>query len=242
MKITIVTRWYNEEIFAPFFLSHYSYADEIYIFLDKDTDDGTREICKQYANVEIRETSYEGCTKPDELHILSDLNLFVAALKSDWVFLVDIDELIFPANGESAKAVLARQSANLLYAQMWQSWRHETETDLDQSKPSVYQRRHGVLGFKRKFKELFTKPSIIKPEVGIRWHAGHHSYRGNKKIIVSEERFLGSHWKKADLDRWLIKRMERYDRWPGQARRSRQSIKQHIIKEFKRHLNDPQMF
>ena len=242
MKITIVTRWYNEEVFAPFFLTHYNYADEIYIFLDKDTDDSTREICKLYDNVEIKETSYEGCKKPDELCILHTLNQFVAALKSDWAFLVDIDELIFPANGELARTMLARQSANLLYAQMWQTWRHETEADLDPSKPSVYQRRYGVLGFKRKFKELFTKPSIVKPEVGIRWHAGHHSYRGNDKIVISEKRFVGSHWKKADLNRWLIKRMERYDRWPGQARSSREEIKESIRKEFKAHLNDPQMF
>ena len=96
MKITIVSRWYNEAVFAPFFLTHYNYADKIYIFPDKDTDDNTREICKQYDNVEIKEISYKQWRVVNEIYIIGRINKFVAELKSDWVIYVDADEFIFP--------------------------------------------------------------------------------------------------------------------------------------------------
>ena len=145
MKITIISPWYNEEVFAPFFLNLYNYADKIHIFLDADTNDNTEEICKQYDNVEIEKVAYPNHRFNDKF-ITEIINNFVAELESDWVIVVASDEFIFPKNSESTRAVLERQSANLLKAQMWLTWRHSTETDLDFSKPSVYQRRHGQFG------------------------------------------------------------------------------------------------
>ena len=34
MNIEVITAWYNEEILAPYFLKHYSFADRIHILLD----------------------------------------------------------------------------------------------------------------------------------------------------------------------------------------------------------------
>lgn len=243
MKITIVTPWYNEKAFAPFFLDLYSYVDKIHIFLDKDTDDNTREICKQYDNVEIEEIAHPKGFCPIEMTGI--VNRFVAELKSDWVYYLDPDEFIFPPNGESARAVLERQSANLLYAKMWQTWRHKTETDLDYSKPSVYQRRHGTPLYKRSA-YLFDKPNIVKPEVNIRWHGGHHSYRGNKEIVVSEENFIGAHWRCADIDVAIKKRMEKHYRvkkkWGYQLSTDRKLAEEKMRKIFENHLDDSQMF
>jgi len=245
MRITIVSRWYNEELFAPFFLAHYSYADRIHIFLDKDTNDDTRKICGQYDNVEIEETAYRR-HKICAIYLIGKINKFVAELESDWVYHVDCDELIFPANGEEPRAVLARQTANLIYAGMWHSWKHKTEADLDLSKPSVFQRRHGTLLYKGDT-YLFTKPIIVRPEIGIRWHAGQHSYRSSKQeIVISEEIFMGAHWKYADTGRAVAKRIERYDRRynrrRGQEKYDRNSIKESMEKLAEKHSNDPQMF
>ena len=35
MKVIVISRWYNEEFFAPFFLNHYAWADEVIILLEK---------------------------------------------------------------------------------------------------------------------------------------------------------------------------------------------------------------
>ena len=58
MKIAIVTVWYNEEDLAPFFLKHYSYVDDLYVYLDTATSDSTRKICEAHSNVTIRDMSF----------------------------------------------------------------------------------------------------------------------------------------------------------------------------------------
>lgn len=245
MKITIITPWYNEIAFAPFFLNLYSYVDKILILLDKDTDDGTRKICKQYDNVEIEEISYpEGFSAYIPI---AKANEIVPEMESDWVYYLDPDEFIFPADGESARTVLERQeSANVLYAKMWQTWRHKTETDLDYSKPSVYQRRHGTPFYKRRT-YLWDKPCIVKPEAGAVWYSGHHSLNKHKSknIIISKEKFVGAHWKCADVDVAIKKRIEKHHRMRpknGYGLSSIESIKEGITKACNAHLNDSQMF
>jgi len=205
MKIEIVTMWYNEAFLAPFFLSHYHYADKIHLILDADTNDNTREICKRFGNVEI-----EGFTFPDmmdDLLKIQKINSVVSAQNCDWVFAVDADEFIFPANNESVAGILSRQKANLLYVQMWQIYRHNTDKDLDSSKPAIFQRRHGDPNISRGINRLYNKPIIVKPEIGIKWLPGCHKHERNENIIVSRDKFLGAHWAMADVEMAIERRI-----------------------------------
>jgi len=240
MKITVISVWYNEAILAPFFLTHYSYVDKIHIFLDTATNDGTEEMCKQYGNVEIEKFSFPS-NMFDEKIKMRKINNFITELKSDWVYVLCSDEFIFPETKELARTVLARQTANLLYAKMWQSWRHKTETDLDPFNPSVYQRRHGSLLYKKRTK-LYNKPIIAKPEIGIGWKKGQHSYLKNEEIVISKEKFVGCHWKNADIDSAVAERMERCERMRGQQNIDRYALEEGMRKKAEEHLNDPQMF
>lgn len=247
MKINIVTMWYNEAFLAPFFLGNYSYADKIHILLDADTNDNTREICGRYSNVEIENFTFPDMMD-DNLKVIK-INEVVSAQTADWVFAVDADELIFPANGEDARVVLERQTANLLHAQMWQVYRHVTDSDLDPAQPAIYQRRHGDPSLTSGVNRLYVKPIIVKPEIGIEWTPGCHFYKENKKIIVSPEKFWGAHWQMADVDMAVDRRIH--------GRRERQSkvnlavgysvLHHHITEKEIRdictwHLNDPQVF
>ena len=240
MRIEIVSVWYNEEAFAPFFFTHYNYVDKIHIFLDADTTDNTVEICKQYANVEMNSIVYPGHMF-DEGLVHKTINSFAPKIKSDWVYVLDPDEFIFPKNEESARAVLERQTANLLYAQMWQSWRHATEADLDPLNPSVYQRRYGTPYHKRRERH-YNKPIIVRPEIGLRWKLGQHKYHFKENIRVSEEKFVGSHWKFADIDVAIQKRMERCDRFPNQRDVDREAMKIGMRKGAENHKGCSQMF
>lgn len=240
MKISIVSVWFNEALFAPFFLAHYRYVDKIHIFLDAYTDDETEEICKQYDNVEVEKFAFPYHIF-DEKVKMRKMDNFIASLESDWVYVLDADEFIFPKNGESARMVLARQSANLLYTQFWQSWRHKTDADLDPSKPSVYQRRYGSMYYKKK-QRLSNKPIIVKPETGIRYKRGPHRYCANKKILVSEERFVGSHWKNADLDRAINKKKEKLKHSGIKQEINYNAINKKMRKAAEAHLNDSRMF
>lgn len=246
MEIAVVTMWYNEAFLAPFFLSHYGYADKIHILLDIDTNDKTREICERYGNVEI-----EDMTFPDGIDDglkVRKIETVVAAQTADWVFAVDADELIFPANNESASVVLARQTANVLYAQMWQVYRHVTDADLDPGQPAIYQRRHGDPDLATPFAHAYLKPIIVKPEAEIAWSVGCHFIQENKNIKVSREKFQGVHWQMADSNMAVERRMERRRRLSKEnLRRGWGHLHFNITEEeiradCKAHENDPLVF
>lgn len=247
MKLSIITMWYDEAFLAPFFLSHYSYADKIHILLDTDTTDNTRAICARYPNVEIEDFTFPDMMD-DNLKIIK-INEVTARAAADWVFAVDADELIFPANGESVEAVLERQTGNLLHAQMWQVYRHATDADLDPAQPAIYQRRHGDPSLTSGINRLYVKPIIVRPEVGIEWYPGCHFYKPNEKIVVSPDKFWGAHWQMADVDMAVDRRIR--------GRKERQSevnltfgysvLHHHVTEREIRdtctwHLNDPQVF
>ena len=247
MKISVISMWFNEAFLAPFFLGHYSYADKIHILLDTDTNDNTRDICARYDNVEIEDFTFPDMMD-DNLKIIK-INEVTARETADWVFAVDADEFIFPAGGESAPAVLERQTANLLYAQMWQVYRHAADTDLDPAQSAIFQRRHGDPNIKTGVNALYVKPIIVRPEIGIVWYPGCHTFKPNEKIIISPEKFWGAHWQMADVEMAVDRRIH--------GRRERQSkvnlavgysvLHHHITEKEIRdictaHTSDPQVF
>ena len=207
MKIAIVTFWYNEEDLAPFFLKHYSYVDDIYVYLDKDTNDRSRKICQAHSNVTIRKMSFPKGYDP--LTHTNAINRAVRSLKHDWVYSVDADELIRqPKQYKSAKAFLLKQQKqgyNLVIAKMFQVFRHVTEKDLDITKPTLPQRSHGDPDLSTPFNRCYIKPIVVRPGVGIVWQPGCHRYAPNRKVRLAKEQFFGAHWKNAD-PKFAVKR------------------------------------
>jgi hypothetical protein len=239
--------WYNEAFLAPFFLRHYDYANKIYLLLDTDTDDDTRKICNRYGNVEIEDFTFPDMM--DDSLKIKKINEVVAAQKADWVFAVDADEFIFPAYGEEVTPVLMRQTANLLYAQMWQVYRHATDADLDPLQPAIYQRRHGDPNITTGINSAYVKPIIVRPEIGIGWRPGCHAYKANEKISISPERFLGAHWQMADVNMAIDRRIKgRRERQSKNNLQSGMTYQHHHITEDAiraeclAHMHDPQVF
>jgi glycosyltransferase involved in cell wall biosynthesis len=248
VKITVVTAWYNEAFLAPFFLGHYRFANEILVIVDADTDDETVEICSRYPNVKIDYFRYPNlfnCLQQSE-----NINKTVSGLKSDWVIYADADELIFPmGNRDGWREALGQADGNLLYAWMWQVYRHINDKDLDSSSPAIWQRRHGDPNRTRGINAMYRKPIIVKPEVGIEWVPGFHAYRKNLKIQVSETRFDGIHWQMADPDMAVQRRIKNQrDRQSKENLERRWAWQHHHItetdirSECERHLHDPQLF
>lgn len=248
MKIAIVTFWYNEEELAPFFLKHYSYVDDIFVYLDKDTNDNTRSICKAHSNVTIRDMSFPKGYDP--MTHTSKINSVVKGLKHDWVYVVDGDEFIQqPKQYKSAKeCLLAQQRAGhtLVIAAMYQVYRHVTDKDLDISKQVLPQRCHGDPNLTSTFNRCYVKPIVVKPEIGVVWHPGCHVYNRDSRIRVAKERYIGAHWKMAD-DSFVVKRRLHNI----QARLSQRSLKlrmsyqdigiteESILRDLEKHRHDP---
>lgn len=246
MKISVISRWFNEEFFAPFFLNHYTnWVDEIVIFLEKHETDKSESIIKRYKNARI-----EWCDTGNKLNDLKLSNLesdFVANSKSDWVIRADADEYAFPQGLADPRESLEKAKGNVI--NNWYRWvyRHITEKDLDPSLITVLQRRHGGnYNLWKGMGDRYLKPTIVKPESKIRWNPGCQSYLPNPLIKISSTVWDGVHWQMADVEH-AIRRNEK-----NESRLSEENIKNNwgvkrftpemIRKECESHLHDPQLF
>lgn len=207
IKISVISVWYNEEKLAPFFLEHYRFADAIHIAVDADTCDGTYELLKNYHNIVLHRIEFPD--KFDDVIKIDKINQIYASIQDGWVIAVDSDELIFSLPFEiSIKEILAREErGELLYAQIWDVYRHRADRDLDVcSIPVVLQRRHG----NQVVDPLYTKPCVVRAGLDFRWECGCHKFaRPKNKIMrflskvfnkpkISKTKLYGAHWRFAD--------------------------------------------
>ena len=239
MRIEIISMWHNEAFLAPFFLNHYAYADKIHLIIGGDTTDNTLEICSKYPNVEIEEFTFPDNLINDILKI-KKFNESIKDFDCNWIIALDADELIFPPKQEDTREFLAKQEGNLLYAPMWQVYRHVTESDLDPNKPAIWQRRHGNP------KLHHIKPIIVKPEAEIEWGIGHHSYEKTDKIKESQNSFLAVHWAMADADMAIARYIAGRKNRISEENRANyygyhvfELTEEKIRAECENHLNDP---
>lgn len=197
MKIAIITVWYNEEDLAPFFLKHYDYVDKIFLYLDTDTNDSTYSICSEYSNLAIRDISFPNgfdCVeKQDRIN-----NTVKELSEYDWIYSLDADEFIFPpkeyGSAEEFLTTQEKRGFNILYAKMYQVYRHLTDKDLDPSKPAIPQRLHGDPDINHWLNRLYVKPIVAKPSTGVAWVTGSHTPKQNGKLKFSPETYFGAHW------------------------------------------------
>ena len=98
MNITIYTITYNEEKMLPFFLDYYStFASKIVIY-DNESTDNTVEIAKKHPLVDDVYSVSTGDCLDDSMYIRIKNSCWKED-KSDYVILVDTDELIYHDNG-----------------------------------------------------------------------------------------------------------------------------------------------
>uniref|UniRef100_A0A6M3MCD8 Putative glycosyltransferase n=1 Tax=viral metagenome TaxID=1070528 RepID=A0A6M3MCD8_9ZZZZ len=247
MKITVLSKMFNEEALLPFFLSHYSYADEILINLDEGTNDRSVEIIQQYSQAKIIWSKSTG--KVNDRILIEELNVIASKSDADWLILVDSDELLFPQNFADPRETLEKADGNVIYSIPWQIYRHKTEADLDSTKPAIFQRRHGDPNRTIGFNTVYLKPNIIKPEIKICWYPGNHTFVPNEKAVRSSVVFDGAHWVAVDINISIHRRITR-----ARERHSDENLKagwggqnfditeEQIRADYELHKNDPQLF
>lgn len=201
MKIGVVTVWYNEEDLAPFFLSHYGFADQIFVYLEGT--DRTEVICQNFSNVIVED--FKMPMGFDDFAKIGRINRAIHERfweKFDWVISVDADEFVLaPKNCEDMEHFLLAQERlgyNVVYSKMFQVYRHETDEDLDSSKPALWQRQHGDPDFHDLFNAKYIKPNVIKPCLEFEWNTGCHSIKKMDGARSAPEMLVGAHWKMAD--------------------------------------------
>jgi len=206
MRVSILSKWYNEIELAPFFFKHYDFADEIIIYLDKGSNDGSKEFIENTSKGRISWGTSGG--KLNDGICVRDLNRIAGECKSDWLICVDADEFVFPQGFADPRHSLEVSDGNVIYAAMWNMYKHADDLPLDPTNPSIMQRRHGDPDRTNPSSINCTKPIIIKPEIQINWGVGCHEYFPNKKAIVSHTSWDGAHWQSVELDLAVKRRIK----------------------------------
>ena len=206
-KLTVISYWYNEELLAPLFFNHYSYCDEVRILLEIDTNDNTREIALRYPNVVVQDAHCPDGM--DNKQRLNNVNQAISEVKGGWIYMVDADEFIFPEHHENPRTFLSRQTTDVVNCMYFHVYRHITESDIDYSLNPIPQRVHAMEGG-RKFKNWFDKPSVSRASANVFRTIGGHGFVGEHS--VSNERYIGAHWKQADYQVCIQRRLSNMTR------------------------------
>lgn len=245
--VTVLTRWFNEEILAPFFLEHYAWADEIVILLDEETTDASAGIAGRHRKARV--VPYRNPRGFNAADVTDRVNRAAAEIATDWIVSVDPDEFVWAPGFADVRETLAEADGNLVYVDFWQVYRHRTEMDLDPSLKAVWLRRHGDPNRTKGTNALYRKPVIVRAGLGIRWGVGLHAYEPNDRIVVSSTRFDGAHWVMADPDLAVRRRLRgRRENVSEENLRMGWSCnnfdvtEEEIRAECARHLDDPQLF
>jgi hypothetical protein len=248
MKITVLTKIYNEEFLLPFFFDHYSYADEFIINLDVDTNDKSIEIIENNPRAKIHWSRCVG--GGNDRIFIEEANEIASQCKSDWLIYVESDEFIFPRGFADVRTTLATANGNVIYASMWQVYKHETDVDLDTTKPALLQRRHGDPNRTEGYNAHYTKPIIINPAVQISWHPGHQTHHPNDKIkVATNVMFDGAHWRLVDIPLAILRRIKgRKEHFSDESKQMGWGgqhfdiTEEKIMAEYEEHKNDPLLF
>jgi hypothetical protein len=261
VDIEVISVWFNEALIAPYFLGHYSFADKIHIIIDADTTDDTAKIASEYNNVVIHNLRFPD--KFDDEIKIGKIHEVYSSVKHGWVIAVDSDELVFPLPlGTDIRGVLRGEGRyDVLYAQMWDVYRHKSDLDLDPMKNPASQRRHG----NPELDVMYTKPCVVKAGLDYKWECGCHKFgqpksaRPKNKVLafiskvinrpkVSPTRFYGAHWRYADP--MLVKnrvnnrkgRLSSKQLKSGMGLRFNNDELADLIRKCEEHLDDPLLF
>lgn len=225
-KITVITHWYNEELLAPLFFKHYEYVDEIRILLETETDDNTRKLIEKQANIVVEDVHNNGC---DEVEMEANYRKAVSQVKEGWIYVADADEFIFPEHFEDPQVFLARQTAQIVNVKLFNVYRHKNEVDIDYEKEPISQRIHGSENGPQ-FRHWMIKPTVFRASANVIINKGRHTVTG--EYTFAEEKYLGAHWKMADLEIAMRRRLSNHKRMSAyNARRGYWGHELNITKE-----------
>lgn len=244
MKIEVISMWYNEEFLAPFFLNHYSYADNIHVVIDEDTTDKTVEIVKQFSGTSIEYFKFPALADC-QLHI-DKINRMYAESKADWVIFADADEFIFEAN---MHRFLANQTADIVYTRLFQVYRTINDKDLDPNLSVLGQRIHGDPFVIKGQNAHGSKPLMVKSGLRrFKWMPGAHMIWNRHRYITSPDIVLGQHWIMADPCFCIERRLSRCARQSknnvdlGMSIHNNNVTVKNLMAECKQHENDEAIY
>lgn len=258
LEIEVITMMYNEAFLVPLYVRHYApWVDKFTVFYNESTDGTRNELERAAAECGVKSLNIVPFEFPngfDDVQKIERINQAVRESTADFVICVDTDEFVhpWPFESTSPRVELAKESGDVVYCAMFQSYRHVTDVDIDRTTPPLFQRRHGdpdfyfnLEGKRILLKDIYTKPCIVRPESGAQFTLGCHGLLAQKD---GSTKWRGVHWGRADDFCVLRYVRDRRDRFSEENRRNNRGVhlfgvtEQTILAELKAHENDPKLF
>ena len=214
MNITIYTITYNEEKMLPFFLDHYSkFASRIVIY-DNESTDNTVKIANKHPLVKDVYSVKTGDSLDDSMYVKIKNSCWKDDT-SDYVMLVDTDELIYHEDDIVKYLENDNHSVHRCngYNMISENFPKEGESITDQIKQGVFDRFYS--------KPVIFNPNIIKKsdfELGI--HNGRF-YNETCECYPKESELKMLHYKnlgfkyREDRHKMFAKRMSEFNQRTG---------------------------
>ena len=192
MKIWVYSVCWNESMFLPFYLRHYSsFANKIIIY-DQYSDDGSRSIASQNKLVEIRDYNVDGIHEPSVTR-LYDNCYHEARGKADWVILCDIDEIIY--DPYIVTKLREYQDMGMTLASVVGYTMLHNELPHDNRKQVYRTYKQGVRD------TVFDKKCVFSPKLDVDYDPGRHTAKFSPDPICSQPeikllhyRYWGMEW------------------------------------------------
>lgn len=216
MEVEIISLFYKDSYLSQFYLRHYDWADKITLI--------TKQLPSGIDNQAQAEWYNEAYKKS----------------AADWVIVCDIDEFVFIGKEDLEKIP---RNITVKEVSLFDVYPHVGDKPLDPNLPVRDQRRHGFL-----MEPFYIKPIVIRGRQNINLGIGCHGIAG-PGVKMGQREFIGAHWRNCSLeyaiDTRINKRKNRFSQNnidKGWSARDRIVTEESIIKEFKDHENDPQVF
>lgn len=193
---------------------------------------------------------------------------YVLAVDADeFVFFKKNDTFIYDLN----IFLEDKESYDVFYVTLYQVYKHKNDKKLDCACEAIPQRRHGDPNITTGLNLYYNKPILVKTKINIQWTVGCHflelkfpplkNYKISKLYNMYFNGYtipafkyapfvlLGAHWSMADqdfsikrriIDRRLRQSKNNLDK--GMTIQHHNITEESLLKEFKSHENDPQLF
>lgn len=169
MNILVVTLTYNEAAILPFFLRHYErFADRIVVY-DSGSTDGTLDILRAHALVDLRHRPPTHGVIDDEENIIYKTRGWKDGF-GDWIITVDTDELLWDTDLRGRLEWCETRDFNCAMGEAWDMIGDEIPTG-----GQIYD--HIKEGVRR---PDFDKMILFKPGTDMKHGPGCHAYTGFK--------------------------------------------------------------
>jgi hypothetical protein len=166
VRIDVYSTMYNEAQLLPYWLRHYeTFASRIFVWLDDDSTDGSREILEQHPLVKILPLDHH---KVDDMFWVKGLFQSykrISRRKAEWVMVADGDEFIYHPDMQAALAQAKNNGVDVITCAGY--------TVISDRFPETQGQIYDEL--KMGLPDMWMeKDTVFHPSVRMKWRPGRH--------------------------------------------------------------------